>query len=728
MITDESNDSHENKRVKITTACDTCRRRKVKCDGATPCTNCGRGGYQCNFSDASTKRPRGPPKGFVALIEDRLHTIESLLVNLTKDKTPNTPPADVNSQPINFTIPGDQSSDDEDDLEKNSSSSITNNYQDNTLYLQPASQSEPELPSSLPQINPPPQDVVNQLLDKFFTHFHPFFPIINRTQLYRQLQSTDDQPSPLLMYAIYAVGALYPPILQDSYSPMTFYEHAKSLLDHFLDAPRLSTVQALILLCMVDQGKTSSYRSQSYSFMAIRMAQSMRLNRKNSAIYQQSRNKHTKKLVWWSCFILDRLHSLSTGDPLTINEETCDIELPLADEVDDQSGELQQTPHNTSHAQTVMMFVHFIRLTQLMGQIINYLQTIACTDISTSLAHHNMISYYEAALLSWIRDLPPYLQFPPAGHGIPPAGQIAALHMHYHTLKIMLHYPYIASRSTSPQVSKTYLKSLNACVNAANMISHISAVSLNNVYVCITYPTMFHCLAQAANVHIININSANKGLASHAYANIYKTINVGQFYAEHGVMSELANRTIKTLEGVLIAHRDPYIETVIPSTATTVSSNIPHIRVSSTSSSTMFAPLPLASDHSLSTLTTPVISFGPYSSPASTHLSSPTIGSSSQSPSIQHTPTITYIQQSPSHIQKATQAFLPDTVPPFGSDEYFDPTVSSTNMIAAVSDLGQEHNSCWNMNMNFSGSQSNLVHNSYELASSASSSSCYSSP
>ncbi|CAG8820152.1 24548_t:CDS:2, partial [Dentiscutata erythropus] len=82
MIVDESSESHENKRVKITTACDTCRRRKVKCDGASPCANCSRGGYQCTFSDASTKRPRGPPKGFVALIEDRLHTIESLLVNL----------------------------------------------------------------------------------------------------------------------------------------------------------------------------------------------------------------------------------------------------------------------------------------------------------------------------------------------------------------------------------------------------------------------------------------------------------------------------------------------------------------------------------------------------------------------------------------------------------------------------------------------------------------------
>ena len=46
-------------------------------------------GYPCTFSDATAKRPRGPPKGFVALIEDRLHTIESLLVNLVnKDNIP----------------------------------------------------------------------------------------------------------------------------------------------------------------------------------------------------------------------------------------------------------------------------------------------------------------------------------------------------------------------------------------------------------------------------------------------------------------------------------------------------------------------------------------------------------------------------------------------------------------------------------------------------------------
>ncbi|CAG8581903.1 11980_t:CDS:2, partial [Ambispora gerdemannii] len=312
MLVDESSNPHENKRLKVTTACDTCRQRKAKCDGGSPCANCEREGYQCTFPDASTKRPRGPPKGFLVDIGEKLQSIESLVKELKQEQTnketgnrrkynntnytPNTPPVDGNSllEPQE-SFGDDLGSDDEEDVQKNLTDFTDNNYQDSTLPHQPGSYSEPEIPSSLPQITPPPQDIVNQLLEKFFTHFYPCFPIIDRTQLCQQLQSTDNQPSPLLMNAIYAVGASYPPILQDSYNPTTFYELAKNLLDYFLDAPRLSTVQALILLCMVDQGKTSSYRPQSYSFMAIHMAQNMRLNRKNGAIYQ-SNNKHTKKL------------------------------------------------------------------------------------------------------------------------------------------------------------------------------------------------------------------------------------------------------------------------------------------------------------------------------------------------------------------------------------------------------------------------------------------------
>nr|CAG8533761.1 10001_t:CDS:2 [Entrophospora candida] len=308
MILDESGESNESKRVKITTACDTCRRRKVKCDGASPCANCQRGGYQCTFSDASNKRPRGPPKGFVALIEDRLHTIESLLVNLVNKDTSDNHNRGIkkehDQQPSTMT-PTSSSS-----FEDISSPMIGQRQKFSTFKIRHYSPS-----------------TTTKASDQSLTLNEDY------------LDSDDDgllhQLSPLLLNAIYAIGATFPLPHIDPYNKLIFYDQAKNLLDHFLDVPRLSTIQSLILLFMIDQGNSStSYRFQTYSSLAVRMAQTIGLNRKNSPIYQLGKNCHSIKLIWWGCYIVDRLNGLTTGDPLSINDKICDIELPLLDESD----------------------------------------------------------------------------------------------------------------------------------------------------------------------------------------------------------------------------------------------------------------------------------------------------------------------------------------------------------------------------------------------------------
>jgi hypothetical protein len=95
---------------------------------------------------------------------------------------------------------------------------------------QGASYVDPPIPSTIPPLSNPSPDVSRQLLEKYFNHFHPYFPIINRGQLFKMMSSSnvEDQPSPLLLYAIYAIGAMYPPTLQDSYNSLTFYDHARS--------------------------------------------------------------------------------------------------------------------------------------------------------------------------------------------------------------------------------------------------------------------------------------------------------------------------------------------------------------------------------------------------------------------------------------------------------------------------------------------------------------------
>ncbi|KAI9318555.1 hypothetical protein BX666DRAFT_1823521, partial [Dichotomocladium elegans] len=53
-----------------------CRRKKVKCDGASPlCGNCVALDIQCTYKESTRKR--GPPKGYIEAIEGRLHRLEA---------------------------------------------------------------------------------------------------------------------------------------------------------------------------------------------------------------------------------------------------------------------------------------------------------------------------------------------------------------------------------------------------------------------------------------------------------------------------------------------------------------------------------------------------------------------------------------------------------------------------------------------------------------------------
>ncbi|KAI1101265.1 hypothetical protein F4804DRAFT_16282 [Jackrogersella minutella] len=77
------------KRSKVSRACDECRRKKVKCDaisenGDEPCSNCSRSAIRCLFSRIPQKR--GPSKGYIKELADRIHHIEGKLGGNNADR------------------------------------------------------------------------------------------------------------------------------------------------------------------------------------------------------------------------------------------------------------------------------------------------------------------------------------------------------------------------------------------------------------------------------------------------------------------------------------------------------------------------------------------------------------------------------------------------------------------------------------------------------------------
>ncbi|CAO3615870.1 unnamed protein product [Cunninghamella echinulata] len=94
-------DTRTKKRTRKDRACDLCRRKKIRCDynklfRERPCSSCKGYGVSCTFNEAAKKR--GPPKGYVEGLEQRLQRMEELLMTVA---TSNSIPADTIKQFLN---------------------------------------------------------------------------------------------------------------------------------------------------------------------------------------------------------------------------------------------------------------------------------------------------------------------------------------------------------------------------------------------------------------------------------------------------------------------------------------------------------------------------------------------------------------------------------------------------------------------------------------------------
>lgn len=78
------------RRLSSGSACETCRRRKTKCDGGSPCGFCAANGIDCVNNSERRRRSMGPPTvtapnetEAMDRIEDRLRRIEKLMTAFT---------------------------------------------------------------------------------------------------------------------------------------------------------------------------------------------------------------------------------------------------------------------------------------------------------------------------------------------------------------------------------------------------------------------------------------------------------------------------------------------------------------------------------------------------------------------------------------------------------------------------------------------------------------------
>ncbi|KAJ5792551.1 uncharacterized protein N7503_008529 [Penicillium pulvis] len=331
------------KRPRARAACDECRRRKLRCDGRQPqCSICHESGLICETTERGS---RGPKKGYIKALKDRVVYLENLLENRldgqpepsqhhdgteSRDEDLPTPPVDI-PDPI-----------------------ITTDAQD-WMSAAVASISEPDmlLPNDLPDLGllsdslAPPVSfsitgaIQSELDQLYFDRVHASIPILHQRRYLSWATSPIKTAScKSLQLVMWTMATLMSAQFRDLTEPL--YHEAKQTLKTLdtgdVDGHETELVQAWVLIAMCESMRTQHRQAWMSAGQAFRILQGKRFHeldspKKNTQSMEDDPiHVEEKRRVFWMAYFLDHLLSIRNDWPITLNEHVICTRLPSPDQ------------------------------------------------------------------------------------------------------------------------------------------------------------------------------------------------------------------------------------------------------------------------------------------------------------------------------------------------------------------------------------------------------------
>ncbi|CAI2172088.1 14696_t:CDS:2 [Funneliformis geosporum] len=546
------------KRQRVQMACSFCRQRKIRCDGRNPCANCKKYATSCIYVKIE-RQPRGnKPSNRSSGNDNENNDNSNNGGNGNNPGNSQSSSQSTNSQQtgtstrqqsysghrgkrpieevehVSQSLPPSRRATTSTQGILTNSSTITSSPQPATWQTNSISVAKPE--PKLPSIeNPamPNNDMVEHLLELYWTNVHLYVPVLNKNLFLQQRENSNDPPSPLLLNAMFAISAEFSERSSVRADPETletggwvYFDRARALLDDFMDAPRMSTIAALILMSIYQQHNTRRsgispgyFRRWMYIGMANRMALELELNKDCEDPLLDNSHKELRKRLWWSLFMVDVLVCCGIGKASNIEEDECTIPEP-ATEVDEPELKVNGA---------INEFVHQIKFTRMLHLLLkhNFSSKINSTPY---INQDNVVTNFEDQIHAWAYHLP--LQATDALINNSNKFSTTNLHLHmlYHSFIILLHRRYIAN-----------FDSLLKCTQAAAQVTPIGEKILRTASTpfrgflnCTTW-----CLLQAGMIHALNKFRGNEETSQVAEQHYDRIVSLFQRYSQFTALQVL---------------------------------------------------------------------------------------------------------------------------------------------------------------------------------------------
>ncbi|KAK5806977.1 hypothetical protein VI817_001235 [Penicillium citrinum] len=355
-----------------------------------------------------------------------------------------------------------------------------------------------------PELMPDEEDVMNYF-KIYFDEIHPYLPIIPRAHLYYQWQNDRRSISPLLLEALFAcAGRLSDEPAEGAQWLALANRHETS----FMDVPRLSTIQALLLLLKARESlpkKGYYYRSWQTVKTIVSMAKDLDIHEHYST-HAEGRPCdlspiecliHTR--VWQAILVVEIMIGAPQGrSDYGVDTETVDMRTTL----DIRGLDAYETDRSRQYAYFVRN-AHHIRI---ITDIYHKIKKQKDWGANPQFAQKNPL------FADWLHSLPPDLQVNYPADGSPPwipSHFVGNMHSHCHLAIILLHRPQlVASQSFAAggewkiHFSLCYASAKNICRLQEAILERFGLSGLlymqrgiNFAIYCILTCTMLHLVA-----------------------------------------------------------------------------------------------------------------------------------------------------------------------------------------------------------------------------------------
>lgn len=349
------------------TACETCRKRKLKCSGDKPkCESCTRLKKECTYTVIHKKS--GPPRGYLKTLESRLEQMEKLLaasIDVNSNGTKRDPSMTQKrhfQEEDNFVgrkRPSKAQSfmDEDDDVISTlppvslDLSAPQEQPPTNCAYQKPSDTMFSNSQSSLIPMDLeepyPTDDVVERLVENYFEVMHPFYPFINKHRFYSTYSSGKMKPH--LLYAILMTGASLSDtplfhLQEEMYLRCVKYVNKSEMKDFGREILTLEYIQANLLLSVHENRIGCFPRAWITIGKTIRAVNQCNLHDTESGAGRKHRMQclsdkpevgplymEEKRRTFWSVYVLDKYYSAASGWPSGLRDEDIKTCIPLND-------------------------------------------------------------------------------------------------------------------------------------------------------------------------------------------------------------------------------------------------------------------------------------------------------------------------------------------------------------------------------------------------------------